>query len=169
MTGFLQTPERPFSSDSDAAGLLDFGREMGKTDVLNMPHLREPSSRPPMATVIRLSDHRRQRRVFFSRAELDQLLQIYSREVVRGVWRDYAIDQREGTASFSVFRHSLESPLFTVVKSAPGESRYGPYALLHRRARLAAGSTLLDVLAKLEREVRRNRRLTDAPAMLTPG
>lgn len=142
---------------------------MGKTDAPNMPRLREPPPRLPMATVTRLSDHRRQRRVFFSRAELDQLLQIYSREVMRGVWRDYAIDQREGAASFSVFRHSLESPLFTVVKSAPEESRHGTYTLLHRRAWLAAGSTLPDVLAKLEREMRRGRRLANAPAMLTPG
>jgi len=122
-----------------------------------------------MATVTRLSDHRRQRRVFFSRAELDQLLQIYSRQVMRGVWRDYAIDQRDGTATFSVFRHSLESPLFTVVKSAPGESRHGTYALLHRRVRLAAGSTLPDVLVKLERAVRTGRRPVAAPAMLTPN
>ncbi|MGH7000721.1 MAG: DUF2794 domain-containing protein, partial [Stellaceae bacterium] len=102
-----------------------------------------------MTAITRLSDHRKHRRVFFSRTELDQLLQIYSRQVMRGAWRDYAIDQRDGAATFSIFRHSLESPLFTIVKSAPGDSRHGAYALLHRRVRLAADSTLRGVLTEL--------------------
>ena len=122
-----------------------------------------------MAPITRLNDHRRYRRVFFSRAELDQLLQIYSRQVMRGAWRDYAIDQRDGMATFSIFRHSLESPLFTVVKSAPGESRHDAYALLQRRVRLAVGSTLREVLAELEREMRRGGRAIGALALLTPG
>lgn len=122
-----------------------------------------------MAPITRLNDHRRHRRVFFSRTELDQLLQIYSRQVMRGVWRDYAIDQRDGAATFSIFRHSLESPLFTVVKSVPGESRHGAYALLHRRVRLAAGGTLREILAELERETRRGGRAIGTLALLTPG
>ena len=122
-----------------------------------------------MAPITRLNDHRRHRRVFFSRTELDQLLQIYSHQVMRGAWRDYAIDQRDGAATFSIFRHSLESPLFTVIKSAPGDSRHGTYALLHRRVRLAAGSTLREVLTELEREMQRGGRAIGALALLTPG
>lgn len=133
-----------------------------------MHSLREPP-RVSMAPITRLNDHRRYRRVFFSRAELDQLLQIYSRQVMRGAWRDYAIDQRDGVATFSIFRHSLESPLFTVVKSVPGESRHDAYALLQRRVRLAVGSTLREVLAELEREMRRGGRVIGALALLTPG
>lgn len=132
-----------------------------------MHSLREPQPRIPMTTVTRLSDHRRQRRVFFNRAELDQLLQIYSHQVMRGAWRDYAIDQRDGAATFSIFRHSLESPLFTVVKYAQSESRHGAYALLHRRVRLATGSTLRAVLTELEREMRRGGRPIGALALLT--
>ncbi|MGH7226807.1 MAG: DUF2794 domain-containing protein [Gemmataceae bacterium] len=120
-----------------------------------------------MATVTRLSDHRRQRRTFFSRAELDQLLQLYSRQVMRGLWRDYAIDQRDGTASFSVFRHSLESPIFTVVKTALDASRHG-YALLQRRVKLATGTTLQDVLIRLEREIRRGGGSVKTVGILAP-
>ena len=127
----------------------------------------DPLPRNPMATVTRLSDHRRQRRTFFSRAELDQLLQLYSRQVMRGMWRDYAIDQRDGTASFSVFRHSLESPLYTITKTVPDASRQG-YALLHRRVRLATGGTLQDVLVRLEREIRRGGGLAGAVGVLAP-
>ena len=60
-----------------------------------------------MATVYRMAEAQRQRRpIFFDRTELNQLLSLYSRRVASGEWRDYAIDQRGGSAVFSVFRHS---------------------------------------------------------------
>ncbi|MDE2228841.1 MAG: DUF2794 domain-containing protein [Alphaproteobacteria bacterium] len=162
MAAFLQTRTRCFSADLSGVSALDFIAKMGKTDALRMHRLGELRPLIPMATVTRLSDHRKRRRVFFSRAELDQLLQLYSRQVMRGAWRDYAIDQHDGTASFSIFRHSLESPLFTIVKTAPNASRHDSYALLHRRVPLANGGTLQDVLTRLEREIRRGGRLAGA-------
>jgi len=105
-----------------------------------------------MSTVFRLNDFRRRhKRIFFTRAELNQLLSIYSRQVMRGEWRDYAIDQHDGAALFSMFRRSQELPLFTVVKAAPGTNRQGDYMLLSGRQRVATGATLGDVLAQLQR------------------
>jgi Protein of unknown function (DUF2794) len=108
-----------------------------------------------MATFFRLSDfRRRQRTVFFTRPELNQLLSLYSRQVAHGAWRDYAIDHREGAAAFSVFRRTQESALYTVIKTAPGAGRQGDYALLSGRQKLTAGKTLAEVLASLQRKLR---------------
>ncbi len=105
-----------------------------------------------MNTVFRLSDFRRRhKRIFFTRAELNQLLSLYSRQVMRGEWRDYAIDQHDGVALFSMFRRSQELPLYTVLKAAPGTSRQGDYVLLSGRQRLATAATLAEVLAQLKR------------------
>ena len=105
-----------------------------------------------MATFHRLNDYRRKpKAVFFSRTELNQLLSLYSRQVMRGEWRDYAIDQREGAALFSVFRHTQERPLYTVVKFAPGTSRHGDFAVLSGPQRLASGPTIADVLRALQK------------------
>ena len=61
------------------------------------------------ATVLPLRDYRATRRpLYFTRSELNQLLGLYSRNVARAVWRDYAIDHRDGMALFSVFRHTHE-------------------------------------------------------------
>jgi hypothetical protein len=106
-----------------------------------------------MATLLRLSDFRKHKRIFFSRPELNQLLSLYSRQVARGEWRDYAIDQRDGAALFSVFRHTHESPLYTIVKTTPGAGRHGDYAVLSGRHRLAAGGSLGEVLAALQRKL----------------
>lgn len=109
---------------------------------------------PPMSNVFRLNDLRRSKRVFFTRAELNQLLSLYTRQVMRGEWRDYAIDQRDGAVSFSMFRRSQELPLFTVTKTAPGTSRQGDYGLLSGGQKIATGATLSAVMARLVKMIR---------------
>lgn len=116
-----------------------------------------------MATILRLNDYRRRPRpIFFSRSELNQLLSLYSRQVARGEWRDYAIDQRDGAARFSVFRHTQEAALYTVIKTAPGLGRHGDFALLRGRHRLASGKALADVLTRLVRALRSRALLLDS-------
>jgi hypothetical protein len=102
-----------------------------------------------MTELIRLADRRRPRQVFFSRTELMQILDLYSRQVAAGEWRDYAIDQRSGMAVFSVFRHSFDKPLFSIAKWAESQ-RAGGYALFAGPRRLKTGMTLRDVLSFLE-------------------
>jgi len=105
-----------------------------------------------VATLLRLFDYRRKARpVFFTRPELNQLLSMYSRRVMRGEWRDYAIDQQENSVRFSIFRHSQERPLYAIVKFAPGTGRQGDYAMLSGPQRLAAGGSLGEVLQALQR------------------
>jgi len=105
-----------------------------------------------MTTIFRLSDFRRRnKRIFFTRGELNQLLSLYSRQVMRGEWRDYAIDQHDGLAAFSMFRRTQEMPLFTIVKVLPGTDRRGDFALLSGHERIATGTTLAEVLSRLQR------------------
>jgi hypothetical protein len=109
-----------------------------------------------MATLFRLSDYRRrQKSVFFSRPELNQLLSLYSRQVARGEWRDYAIDHRDGVAVFSVFRRTQESALYSVIKMAAGAGRQGDFVLLSGRQRLSSGKALAEVLASLQKTLGR--------------
>ena len=71
---------------------------------------------------------------------------------MRGEWRDYAIDQRDGAAPFSIFRRTHESPLYTIVKTAPGTGRTGgSYLVLYGRQRLANAPTLVEALDGLQR------------------
>lgn len=108
------------------------------------------------ATVLPLRDYRAARRtLYFSRAELNQLLGLYSRNVARGIWRDYAIDHRDGQALFSVFRHTHESAAYTIVKSiapagreaTPGQaSSEALFVVLSGRQRLYAAKSLAEAL-----------------------
>src|ERR1700738_5393597 len=89
------------------------------------------------ATVLAFGDFRANpRTLYFTRAELNQLLGLYSRHVARGVWRDYAIDHRDGMALFSVFRHTHESPAYSIVKTAPAQTRPAEFIVQSGRKRL---------------------------------
>jgi Protein of unknown function (DUF2794) len=99
------------------------------------------------ATVVPIRDYRPTRRtLYFTRSELNQLLGVYSRNVARGVWRDYAIDHRDGLALFSVFRHTQESAAYTIVKAAVPSGGGPEYAVLCGRQRLRASRDLTDAL-----------------------
>ena len=99
------------------------------------------------ATVLPLRDYRGGRRpLYFTRAELNQLLGLYSRSVARGMWRDYAIDHRDGQALFSVFRHTHESAAYTIVKSLAAGSGETQFAVLRGRQRLRAAPDLAQAL-----------------------
>jgi hypothetical protein len=99
------------------------------------------------ATVFALRDYRAGRRPqFFTRSEMNQLLGLYSRNVSRGVWRDYAIDHRDGRALFSVFRHTHESAVYTMVKFRPSPATPAEFFVMSGRQRLSTGATLADAL-----------------------
>jgi hypothetical protein len=99
------------------------------------------------ATVLALSDYRsRPRTVYFTRPELNQLLSLYSRQVARGSWRDYAIDHRDGMALFSVFRHTHEAPVYSIVKTAPAQARPSEYIVRSGRQRLRVSRSLAEAL-----------------------
>src|ERR1700692_2875454 len=108
---------------------------------------RRLAMRSTRATVLPLRDYRAGRRPqFFTRAELNQLLGLYSRNVSRGVWRDYAIDHRDGRALFSVFRHTHESAVYTMGKCTPPPAAPAEYFVMSGRQRLSTGATLADAL-----------------------
>ena len=99
------------------------------------------------ATVFPLRDYRPERRAqFFTRSEMNQLLGLYSRNVSRGIWRDYAIDHRDGRALFSVFRHTHDSALYTIVKFKASPGAPAEFFVLSGRQRLSSGATLAEAL-----------------------
>lgn len=91
-------------------------------------------------------------RVAFSREELRQLMNVYSRRVASGEWRDYAIDHGAGRAVFSIFRHTAEHPVYAIAKVArTGEPGY---RLTSRHKNLIEARTITEVLTAIERRPR---------------
>ncbi len=86
----------------------------------------------------------------FTRTELLAILGLYSRRVIAGEWRDYAIDVRPGIAVFSIFRHASDQPLYAVAKLRRGGSGSMEFAVYCKGERLTRSSRLDDVLDALK-------------------
>jgi hypothetical protein len=107
-----------------------------------------------MADLVRLSDRRKgkAKRVTFDRQELRQLLDVYSRRVASGEWKDYAIDMRHGAAVFSIFRHTFDLPVFAVAKRSNG--RNCDYLLFSGREQIKRGQSMGEILSMFDRPLR---------------
>ncbi len=77
-----------------------------------------------------------EKHVFFDRQEFAVILNLYSRMVGRGEWRDYAIGHDRESCSFAVFRRSADGALFRIVKTPKLARKQGAYAILGQGGRI---------------------------------
>jgi hypothetical protein len=109
---------------------------------------------PPMSQMVRLSDYRRRAlALHFTRSELNQLLGVYSTQVIKGAWRDYSIGHSPGFARFCIYRNSREAPpLYTITKLATdgkarsAQAKKGRYMVTTRHRVLCQSHSLHQAL-----------------------
>ena len=87
-------------------------------------------------------------RIMWTRGELNDLLGCYGRHVAAGTWRDYAIDDGPEHASFSVFRHSSEVPLYIIEKIPALRRKQGEYCVRGMDKRVLRRGHTLDALLR---------------------
>ena len=61
--------------------------------------------------------------LYFSKNELSKILNIYSKGVSNGEWKDYAIDFSKNNAFFYIFKHTLAGPECILNKSIERKKR----------------------------------------------
>ena len=61
--------------------------------------------------------------LYFSKDELAKILNLYSKGVSNGEWKDYAINFNNNNAFFYIFKHSLASPECILNKSLENKKR----------------------------------------------
>jgi len=87
--------------------------------------------------------------IYFSKNELALILNAYSKNVAKGIWRDYAIDHNTRFASFSVFRNSFERPVLKIEKR---KSSFGlEYFLQKNNKTLFSSKIISKVLVEIEK------------------
>ncbi len=114
-----------------------------------------------MAAVVPIADYRlKAPYLSFSRQELQSLLNLYTSRVMQGDWRDYAVNMGPTMASFFIFQHTHENPLFVISKlQTKGKhrvaaARQGEFVLFSREKKLKQAHTLDDVLNALTRTLK---------------
>jgi hypothetical protein len=84
---------------------------------------------------------------------LNHLLGVYSRQVARGIWRDYAIDHRSNMAIFSIFKRSQEQAIFTVTKVLLRGDKEPNFVLLSRNRQIKSSRDLRQIVDTLQRQL----------------
>lgn len=111
-----------------------------------------------MTTVVSLAEYKRAARravpdICFDKRELDQLLTVYSRRVMSGEWKDYAIRHDPTMAAFLIYRNNSRQPAFTVVKRKTSADKL-EFIVFHGRERLKRSNLLNDALSVLKRKLK---------------
>ncbi len=94
------------------------------------------------------------RPAFFSRSELGQLLTLYSRRVMNGEWRDYAIDHDATGATVSFYRSAAAHPEYAITKTAGHKGRPGLFVLRSGRRKLKQSRSVEEVIGVIETRLR---------------
>ena len=87
--------------------------------------------------------------LYFSKIELSKILSAYSNGVIKGHWKDYAIDQNGTTSIFSIYKNSRENATFFLTKKQLKNSPIFNFGLLYGSKPLESSNSLDRVLIRL--------------------
>ena len=92
--------------------------------------------------------------IYFSKYELTVILNLYSKQVSLGSWRDYAIDSKNDIAVFSIYRHTHDQPMYQVVKTSKKDYRNNPDFFIKDSNKIIYKSKVIEqILAKFEKKL----------------
>ena len=92
-------------------------------------------------------------KVFFSKSELQIILQTYSKQVSSGVCRDYSIDYSKQKAVFSFFRSTFDKPIFQIEKKNDVKNKIlFNFSILYKQKIIENNVSLSKILKRLDKK-----------------
>ena len=92
--------------------------------------------------------------IFFSKLELSSILNLYSKQVSKGNWRDYALDSKIDNAIFSIYRHTQDKPMFQIIKNSQKGFRNKPSFYIKKGEEIVSKSkSLFTILSNFEKKL----------------
>ena len=92
--------------------------------------------------------------IFFSKLELSSILNLYSKQVSKGNWKDYALDSKIDNAIFSIYRHTQDKPMFQIIKNSQKGFRNKPSFYIKKGEEIISKSkSLFIILSNFEKKL----------------
>lgn len=92
--------------------------------------------------------------IFFSKIELSSILNLYSKQVSNGNWKDYALDSKIDNAIFSIYRHTQDKPMFQIIKNSQKGFRNKPSFYIKKGEEIISKSkNLFTILSNFEKKL----------------
>ena len=84
--------------------------------------------------------------IFFSKLELTSILNLYSKQVSKGYWKDYALDNKTDNAIFSIYKHSHDKPMYQIEKNSKKGFRDKPTFYIKKDEVVISKSNSLSII-----------------------
>ncbi len=98
-------------------------------------------------------DLTKKHKVFFSKKELQIILQLYSKQVSLGICKDYSIDHSRNNAIFSFFKSTFDKPIFQIEKKINVKNKYFfIFNLAYKQKILESSISISKILIRLEKK-----------------
>ena len=92
--------------------------------------------------------------IFFSKLELSSILNLYSQQVSKGIWKDYALDSKLDNAIFSIYRHTQDRPMFQIIKNSQKGFRNKPSFYIKKGEEIICkNKSLFTILSNFEKKL----------------
>ena len=83
---------------------------------------------------------------FFSKKELQAILNLYARKVSLGDWKDYGLSINKREITFDVYQRASEKPIYRISKNLNPKNKTEKFYVLDRNGRVVKKSENLDSL-----------------------
>lgn len=87
--------------------------------------------------------------VGFQKSEIYTIMELYSKKISIGEWKDYSISYNKDCAIFSIHRSIKQGPSFQIKKIKKRDT----YVLTHQNTTLAVSRCLLNIIDYLKKPV----------------
>ena len=104
-------------------------------------------------TISKGFNYNKKHKDFFSKSELQIILQTYSKQVSSGVCRDYSIDHSKQKATFSFFRSTFDKPIFQIEKKNNVKSKLlFDFSITYKQKIVETNVSLSKILKRLDKK-----------------
>ena len=98
-------------------------------------------------------NYKNNNKVFFSKTELQIILQTYSKQVSSGVCKDYSIDHIKQKAIFSFFKSTYDKPIFQIEKKNNVKSKLlFDFNIIYKQKIIETNISLSKILKRLDKK-----------------
>ena len=92
--------------------------------------------------------------IFFSKLELTSILNLYSKQVSKGYWKDYALDNVIDNAIFSIYKHTQDKPIYQIIKTSQKGFRNKPiFSIKKGEEIIGKSNNLIIILSNFEKKL----------------
>ena len=95
-----------------------------------------------------INNENKKRDIFFNKAELQIILNLYAKMVSGGEWKDYGLSISKKEVSFNVYHRAAEFPIYKITKNLKPKNKNEKYLIKDSKNKIVRNSGNLEELIK---------------------